>query len=135
MDKLYQQQREELLGISSSSSTLINRQQQPKSRMDALKTNTKVTETLERTATRMATETQASSEILGHLAKSSQTIQSTVQEHKGLNVSIKQGKVAMNRLERRELTDKFLLGLAVAFFISVVLYIISKRLRLLYLVW
>lgn len=65
---------------------------------------------------------------LCHSATSSRTIQETNDEFKTMTGTIQLGRKLITKYNRRELTDKLLIFLAVALFLATVLYILKKRL-------
>uniref|UniRef100_A0A3Q4B3N0 Sec20 C-terminal domain-containing protein n=1 Tax=Mola mola TaxID=94237 RepID=A0A3Q4B3N0_MOLML len=62
------------------------------------------------------------------LATSSRTIQETNDEFKNMTGTIQLGRKLITKYNRRELTDKLLIFLALALFLATVLYILKKRL-------
>ena len=63
-----------------------------------------------------------------YTAMSSGKLQETKQGMEEIGSSIKVGQGLISKLGRRDFTDKVLIFLAFVFFISVVLYVIRKRL-------
>lgn len=64
-----------------------------------------------------------------HLSvNSSSKIKETKTGMEEIGINIKVGQGLISKLDRRDITDKVLITLAVIFFFSVVLYIIRKRL-------
>lgn len=61
-------------------------------------------------------------------ATSSRTIQETNDEFKTMTGTIQIGRKLITKYNRRELTDKLLIFLALALFLATVLYILKKRL-------
>lgn len=61
-------------------------------------------------------------------ATSSRTIQETNDEFKTMTGTIQLGRKLITKYNRRELTDKLLIFLALALFLATVLYILKKRL-------
>lgn len=61
-------------------------------------------------------------------ATSSRTIQETNEEFKTMTGTIQLGRKLITKYNRRELTDKLLIFLALALFLATVLYILKKRL-------
>ena len=61
-------------------------------------------------------------------ATSSKTIQETNEEFRAMTGTIQLGRKLITKYNRRELTDKLLIFLALALFCSTVLYIVKKRL-------
>ncbi|XP_061166597.1 vesicle transport protein SEC20-like [Saccostrea echinata] len=64
----------------------------------------------------------------GTLIKSSNTVTDTMEEFKNMGAHIGTSQKLLSKYNRRQLTDKFLIFLALVFFIATVLYIIKKRL-------
>lgn len=61
-------------------------------------------------------------------ATSSRTVQETNEEFKNMTGTIHLGRKLIFKYNRRELTDKLLIFLALALFLATVLYILKKRL-------
>lgn len=61
-------------------------------------------------------------------ATSSRTVQETNEEFKNMTGTIHLGRKLILKYNRRELTDKLLIFLALALFFATVLYILKKRL-------
>ncbi len=61
-------------------------------------------------------------------ATSSRTVQETNEEFKAMTGTIHSGRKLILKYNRRELTDKLLIFLALALFLATVLYILKKRL-------
>lgn len=61
-------------------------------------------------------------------ATSSRTVQETNEEFKNMTGTIHLGRRLILKYNRRELTDKLLIFLALALFLATVLYILKKRL-------
>ncbi|XP_053320184.1 vesicle transport protein SEC20 [Spea bombifrons] len=77
---------------------------------------------------RMMSQQVQQSEITVHtLATSSRTIQEANEEFKSMSGTIQLGRKLITKYNRRELTDKLLIFLALAFFLATVLYILKKR--------
>uniref|UniRef100_A0A671LQE6 BCL2 interacting protein 1a n=1 Tax=Sinocyclocheilus anshuiensis TaxID=1608454 RepID=A0A671LQE6_9TELE len=74
------------------------------------------------------TQVQQSEETMSTLATSSRTVQETNEEFKALTGTIQLGRKLIIKYNRRELTDKLLIFLALALFLATVLYILKKRL-------
>lgn len=62
------------------------------------------------------------------LATSSRTIQEANEEFKSMSGTIQLGRKLITKYNRRELTDKLLIFLALALFLATVVYILKKRL-------
>lgn len=76
----------------------------------------------------MAQQVQQSEETVTTLATSSKTINETNEEFKTMTGTIQLGRKLITKYNRRELTDKLLIFLALALFLATVLYILKKRL-------
>lgn len=61
-------------------------------------------------------------------ATSSRTVQETNEEFRNMTGTIHLGRKLILKYNRRELTDKLLIFLALALFLATVLYILKKRL-------
>jgi protein transport protein SEC20 len=88
------------------------------------------TSALARTRRMMAEELSRSNLTLKSLDTQSKSLRNTLQEHRSIVSSLAASRRALSRLQRRDLTDKILLGLGFLFFCLVVLYIAQKRLGL-----
>ncbi|PRP75347.1 BCL2/adenovirus E1B interacting protein 1-like [Planoprotostelium fungivorum] len=119
------QERELLLGGDNTVAEL----RQLRGKQDAAKASELLSEDLSRIRSRMRSEAERSAEALKELERSSKVIENTVTEHKGMTGSIRAGRAALTKLQRREKTDRFLIMLALIFFFLVVLYILKTRLR------
>ncbi|TKS72550.1 Vesicle transport protein SEC20 BCL2/adenovirus E1B 19 kDa protein-interacting protein 1 [Collichthys lucidus] len=91
-------------------------------------TSSDITENLMSISRMMAQQVQQSEETMTSLATSSRTIQETNDEFKTMTGTIQLGRKLITKYNRRELTDKLLIFLAVALFLATVLYILKKRL-------
>ncbi|XP_069552993.1 vesicle transport protein SEC20-like isoform X1 [Brachyistius frenatus] len=91
-------------------------------------TNSDITENLMSISRMMAQQVQQSEESITSLATSSRTIQETNEEFKTMTGTIQLGRKLITKYNRRELTDKLLIFLALALFLATVLYILKKRL-------
>uniref|UniRef100_A0A3Q0SEZ3 BCL2 interacting protein 1 n=1 Tax=Amphilophus citrinellus TaxID=61819 RepID=A0A3Q0SEZ3_AMPCI len=87
-----------------------------------------ITENLMSISRMMAQRVQQSEETITSLATSSRTIQETNEEFKTMTGTIQLGRKLITKYNRRELTDKLLIFLALALFLATVLYILKKRL-------
>lgn len=76
----------------------------------------------------MAEQVKQSEDTIGTLATSSSTVQETNDEFKSMTGTIHLGRRLILKYNRRELTDKLLIFLALALFFATVLYILKKRL-------
>ncbi|XP_015232334.1 PREDICTED: vesicle transport protein SEC20-like [Cyprinodon variegatus] len=87
-----------------------------------------ITENLMSISRMMAQQVQQSEETITTLATSSRTIQETNEEFKAMTGTIQLGRKLITKYNRREITDKLLIFLALALFFATVLYILKKRL-------
>ncbi|XP_047208667.1 vesicle transport protein SEC20 isoform X2 [Girardinichthys multiradiatus] len=87
-----------------------------------------ITENLMSISRMMAQQVQQSEETITTIATSSRTIQETNEEFKAMTGTIQLGRKLITKYNRRELTDKLLIFLALALFFATVLYILKKRL-------
>ncbi|KAK2903939.1 hypothetical protein Q8A73_010596 [Channa argus] len=91
-------------------------------------TTSDITENLMSISRMMAQQVQQSEESITSLATSSKTVQETNEEFKAMTGTIQLGRKLITKYNRRELTDKLLIFLALALFLATVLYILKKRL-------
>ncbi|XP_033830374.1 vesicle transport protein SEC20-like [Periophthalmus magnuspinnatus] len=91
-------------------------------------TTSSITENLTSISRMMAQQVQQSEETVTTLATSSKTVQETNEEFKTMTGTIQLGRKLITKYNRRELTDKLLIFLALALFLATVLYILKKRL-------
>ncbi|XP_072295857.1 vesicle transport protein SEC20-like [Eucyclogobius newberryi] len=91
-------------------------------------TTSSITENLMSVSRMMAQQVQQSEETVTTLATSSKTVQETNDEFKTMTGTIQLGRKLITKYNRRELTDKLLIFLALALFLATVLYILKKRL-------
>uniref|UniRef100_G3QAY9 BCL2 interacting protein 1b n=1 Tax=Gasterosteus aculeatus aculeatus TaxID=481459 RepID=G3QAY9_GASAC len=91
-------------------------------------TSSNITESLMSMSRRMAEQVKQSEDTIGTLATSSRTVQETNEEFKSMTGTIHLGRKLILKYNRRELTDKLLIFLALALFLATVLYILKKRL-------
>ncbi|XP_034405294.1 vesicle transport protein SEC20 [Cyclopterus lumpus] len=93
-----------------------------------VETSSTITESLMSMSRMMAEQVKQSEDTIGTLATSSRTVQETNEEFKSMTGTIHLGRKLILKYNRRELTDKLLIFLAVALFLATVLYILKKRL-------
>ncbi|XP_071270672.1 vesicle transport protein SEC20-like isoform X2 [Salvelinus alpinus] len=93
-----------------------------------VQTSSDITESLMSISRMMAQSVSQSEETIGTLATSSRTVLETDEEFKSMTGTIHLGRKLISKYNRRELTDKLLIFLAVALFLATVLYILKKRL-------
>ncbi|XP_041846786.1 vesicle transport protein SEC20-like [Melanotaenia boesemani] len=91
-------------------------------------TTSGITENLMSISRMMAQQVQQSEDTITTLATSSKTVQETNEEFKTMTGTIQLGRKLITKYNRRELTDKLLIFLALALFLATVLYILKKRL-------
>ncbi|KAF4104649.1 vesicle transport protein SEC20 [Onychostoma macrolepis] len=91
-------------------------------------TSSGITESLMSISRMMAQQVQQSEETMSTLATSSRTVHETNEEFKAMTGTIQLGRKLIIKYNRRELTDKLLIFLALALFLATVLYILKKRL-------
>ncbi|XP_053179968.1 vesicle transport protein SEC20-like [Scomber japonicus] len=91
-------------------------------------TSSDITENLMSISRMMAQQVQQSEDTMTSLATSSRTMQETNEEFKTMTGTIQLGRKLITKYNRRELTDKLLIFLALALFLATVLYILKKRL-------
>ncbi|CAG5992191.1 vesicle transport protein SEC20-like [Menidia menidia] len=91
-------------------------------------TSSNITENLMSISRMMAQQVQQSEDTITTLATSSRTVQETNDEFKAMTGTIQLGRKLITKYNRRELTDKLLIFLALALFLATVLYILKKRL-------
>ncbi|KAM5213812.1 vesicle transport protein SEC20 isoform 4-T7 [Hipposideros larvatus] len=91
-------------------------------------TSSTITESLMGISRMMSQQVQQSEEAVQSLATSSRTILDANEEFKSMSGTIQLGRKLITKYNRRELTDKLLIFLALALFLATVLYIIKKRL-------
>uniref|UniRef100_A0A3P9H292 BCL2 interacting protein 1b n=1 Tax=Oryzias latipes TaxID=8090 RepID=A0A3P9H292_ORYLA len=93
-----------------------------------VETSGNITESLMSISRMMAEQVKQSEDTIGTLATSSRTVQETNEEFKSMTGTIHLGRKLILKYNRRELTDKLLIFLALALFFATVLYILKKRL-------
>ncbi|XP_015674151.1 vesicle transport protein SEC20 isoform X1 [Protobothrops mucrosquamatus] len=87
-----------------------------------------ITESLMGISRMMSQQVQQSEEAMQSLVNSSRTILDANEEFKSMSGTIQLGRKLITKYNRRELTDKLLIFLALALFLATVLYILKKRL-------
>ncbi|XP_002731936.1 vesicle transport protein SEC20-like [Saccoglossus kowalevskii] len=92
------------------------------------KTATNITENLMSISRLMASSVKQSEETMHTLVNSSKTIQETHEEFKGMGGVIQTSRKLLTKYNRREITDKLLIIIALALFFATVFYILKKRL-------
>ncbi|XP_028906359.1 vesicle transport protein SEC20 [Ornithorhynchus anatinus] len=102
---------------------------QRKSTKESLaQTTSSITESLMGISRMMSQQVRQSEEAMQTLANSSRTILDANEEFKSMSGTIQLGRKLITKYNRRELTDKLLIFLALALFLATVLYILKKRL-------
>ncbi|KAI4895424.1 hypothetical protein NFI96_013846, partial [Prochilodus magdalenae] len=91
-------------------------------------TSSDITESLMSISRMMSQQVKQSEETISTLSTSSRTVQETNEEFKTMTGTIQLGRKLITKYNRRELTDKLLIFLALALFLATVLYILKKRL-------
>eukprot|EP00127_Corallochytrium_limacisporum_P005180 Clim_evm20s200 gene=Clim_evmTU20s200 len=91
----------------------------------------RITRQLQESSRVLAAQVQQSSQTTQLLGESSKTLNDTYDEMLNFTQTTAQSKDVIDRFRRREFTDRVLLGLATTFFLSVCLYILWKRGRVL----
>ena len=87
-----------------------------------------VTENLLSISQMMASQVTLSEQSLNTLVTSSATVTETQEEFKMMNSLLGQSRKLLSKYGRREVTDKVLILLALAFFFACCLYVVLKRL-------
>lgn len=109
----------------------VNRNQQGKPSEEAFANQTSnITESLQSVNRMLANEVDVSSKNLDTLVTSSALVTETSEEFKTMSNYISNSKTLLNKYGRRELTDKVLIALAIAFFYGCVIYVVLRRLYL-----
>ena len=88
---------------------------------------TNLSESLQSVNRMLATEVQRSQSNLDTLVSSSALVTETSEEFKTMSSYIANSKTLLNKFGRRELTDKVLIALAIAFFYGCVVYVVLRR--------
>ncbi|KAL2094612.1 hypothetical protein ACEWY4_009331 [Coilia grayii] len=118
-------ERDELLSAGTSAVKIR------KSAKESLQqTSSDITESLMSINRLMTQQVQQSAVTIGSLVTSSRIVLETSEEFKALNGAIHLGRKLIFKYNRREVTDKLLIFLALALFLTTVLYIVKKRLIL-----
>ena len=86
-----------------------------------------LTESLQSVNRMLATEVEKSQNNLTSLVTSSALVTETSEEFKTMSNYIANSKTLLNKYGRRELTDKVLIALAIAFFYGCVIYVVLRR--------
>lgn len=118
----------ELLSLSyeREDETDVRRRRVPKDGLAQKASN--VTEDLLSISRMMAGQVAQSEHTLGALVNSSATVTETQEEFKTMGNLLIQSRKLLFKYGRREITDKVLIFIALAFFFACVLYVVTKRL-------
>ncbi|XP_047462659.1 vesicle transport protein SEC20 [Mugil cephalus] len=92
-----------------------------------VESSSNITESLMSLSRMMAEQVKQSEDAIGTLGTSSRTVQETNEEFRNMTGTIHLGRKLILKYNRRELTDKLLIFLALALFLATVLYILKKR--------
>ncbi|KAK5609999.1 Vesicle transport protein S20 [Crenichthys baileyi] len=117
-------EKDELLHGGESPST----RQRKVTKESLVESSSSITESLMSISRMMSEQVKQSEDTIGTLATSSRTVQETNDEFKNMTGTIHLGRKLILKYNRRELTDKLLIFLALALFFATVLYILKKRL-------
>ncbi|KAM9846554.1 vesicle transport protein SEC20 [Aulostomus maculatus] len=117
-------EKDELLRGPETQST----RQRKATKESLVETSSNITESLMSISRMMSEQVKQSEDCIGTLATSSRTVQETNEEFKNMTGTIHLGRKLILKYNRRELTDKLLIFLALALFLATVLYILKKRL-------
>jgi hypothetical protein len=130
--KVADEERQKLLGPENGPSGVRKRQPtRVRSEEDALRASENATESLRRVREMMANEVTHGAMINEELDSQGNIIENAASEHDRITGTIGTGRGLIARLKRREFTDKLLVTMAFIVFLSVCVYILRARLRLL----
>jgi hypothetical protein len=102
------------------------------SRSDPISDARSITASLQKSTNVMGSTVTTANTAVGNLMEDGDTIRETLDEHKfGLKVGLEDTNRKLNRVQTAEQREKWMVWSSLAFFTSVVLYIIAKRLRIL----
>lgn len=87
-----------------------------------------ITDNLQSVNRMLTTEVEKSKNNLDTLVTSSALVTETSEEFKTMSSYIANSKTLLNKYGRRELTDKVLIAMAIAFFYGCVIYVVFRRL-------
>jgi len=119
--------REDLFTNDTEDHEGIRKRQKQKEKEGLVTQSGKATDNLASISRQLAETVERSAETVGTLAESSQTVNETKDEFQGMGSIIGQSRRLITKFARREVTDRVLILFAVAFYFSVVLYILRKR--------
>ncbi|XP_067085137.1 vesicle transport protein SEC20 [Osmerus mordax] len=105
-----------------------NIRQRKATKKNLVQTSSDITESLMSISRMMSQQVMQSEDTIGTLSTSSRTVLETNEEFKNMTGTIHLGRKLILKYNRRELTDKLLIFLAMALFLATVLYILKKRL-------
>ncbi|XP_062309798.1 vesicle transport protein SEC20 [Osmerus eperlanus] len=105
-----------------------NIRQRKATKKSLVQTSSDITESLMSISRMMSQQVMQSEDTIGTLSTSSRTVLETNEEFKNMTGTIHLGRKLILKYNRRELTDKLLIFLAMALFLATVLYILKKRL-------
>ncbi|XP_070773587.1 vesicle transport protein SEC20 isoform X1 [Enoplosus armatus] len=130
LEQMAREQDRESDGLAIQAETESQRRQmQRKATKECLvETSSNITESLMSISRMMSEQVKQTEDTIGTLATSSRTVQETNEEFKNMTGTIHLGRKLILKYNRRELTDKLLIFLALALFFATVLYILKKRL-------
>lgn len=117
-------EKDELLQRGENNST----RQRKVTKESLVETSSNITESLMSISRMMAEQVKQTEDTISTLATSSRTVVETNEEFKNMTGTIHLGRKLILKYNRRELTDKLLIFLALALFLATVLYILKKRL-------
>lgn len=126
-DRLFKTTGELRNRLNKQSSSDIVGGSQPSEEIIANQT-TNLTDSLQSVNRLLASEVEKSKYTLDTLVTSSAVVTETSEEFKTMSSYIANSKTLLNKYGRRELTDKVLIALAIAFFYGCVAYVVLRRL-------
>ncbi|KAK2634929.1 hypothetical protein Ddye_029721 [Dipteronia dyeriana] len=128
--KAVQEERELLLG-GGEDSTIRRRNLQTKVGMTSAAES--ITESLRRTRQLMVQEVDRSASTLMTIEESTGTLKKAESEYKGHRSLLMRTRNLLSTMQRQDVIDRLILILGFLFFSSAVLYVVSKRIGILYL--
>jgi len=131
LEKRYDKERNSLMEGGEEALRL----QKERAREDVVRTAKNITEALKRTRANMTAEVERSVATVTELEEDLDVIKSTIQTHKSFSTYARQGRMLLNKLKARDVTDKFLIFFGVLVFLLVVLYTIKIRLKFTLFSW
>lgn len=124
--RLENKNRSDLFGTSTDGTE--TRLRSAASAQQMLDQSTKVTNNLGGLLAQMSSQVKQSEETLGVLLTSSEVITETEGEFNSMRGQIHTSNALLSKYARREITDRFLLALALLLYFGTVAYIVRKRL-------